>query len=91
MLAGLGFPHLQQAREIQRLQQGNGQQQRQQFLPNQQGAPAGLRVEIGFGGPNGQQQFVFPGAVQQQAGQSAQATVGQIPVFGGTPVNVSAF
>lgn len=66
LLAGLGFPQFQQARELQRLQQGQqrAQPQADRMLPNQQG---GLRVEIGFGA----------GGIPQH-GQNIQT----IPLFG---------
>lgn len=82
LLAGLGFPQLQQARELQRLQQG-AQRQQPGAQPNQ-AAQGGLRVEFGFGGQ--QQQFVFPPQFvpQQQQGQNganAQPTTGPVPIF----------
>jgi hypothetical protein len=85
LLAGLGFPQLQQARELQRLQQGQQRAQPQagQIPPNQQG---GLRVEIGFGAGGLPQQFVFPSGgpaiIQQQQGENGAVNVQTIPVFG---------
>jgi hypothetical protein len=92
LLAGLGFPQLQQARELQRLQQG---QARPQGAANPaQAAGPGFRVEIGFGA-GGQQQFVFPGAgpqfVQAQGqeapeGEANVQVAGQPTLFGGVNV-----
>ncbi|KAI6190580.1 RING-type E3 ubiquitin transferase [Aphelenchoides bicaudatus] len=72
LLAGLGFPQLQQARMLQQMQQGRQrQEQNQQQPPNQAGNP-GIRVEFGFG--NQPQQ-------QGQDGTNAQTAAGPNSFF----------